>query len=65
MRVEQVASSADAVDVVEAEQVESAIESKQIGDRIRRLRMRRSMGLVELGTKTGLFRQFSFPVRDW
>ncbi len=58
MRVEQVASPADAVDVVEVEQVESAIESKQIGDRIRRLRMRRSMGLVELGTKTGLSASF-------
>src|ERR1700712_594501 len=47
-----------AVDVVEPGQVESTIEAKQIGDRIRRLRMRRSMGLVELGKKTGLSASF-------
>lgn len=58
MRVDQATSPADAVDVVEAEQVESAIEAKQIGERIRRLRMRRSMGLVELGVKTGLSASF-------
>lgn len=58
MRVDEMTASADAVDVVEADQVESAIESKQIGERIRRLRMRRSMGLVELGKKTGLSASF-------
>ncbi len=47
-----------AVDVVQPEQVESSIETKQIGDRIRRLRMRRSMGLVELGKQTGLSASF-------
>ena len=46
------------VDVVQPEQVETSIETKQIGDRIRRLRMRRSMGLVELGKKTGLSASF-------
>ena len=48
-------ASADAVD---AEQVETSIQAKQIGDRIRRLRTRRSMGLVELGTRTGLSASF-------
>ena len=46
------------VDVVHPDQVESSIETKQIGERIRRLRMRRSMGLVELGKKTGLSASF-------
>ncbi len=51
----------EAMDVVEADQVESAIVSKKIGDRIRMRRMRRmrrSMGLVELGRKTGLSASF-------
>jgi transcriptional regulator with XRE-family HTH domain len=47
-----------AVDVVEPRQVEASIEAKQIGERIRRLRMKRSMGLVELGKKTGLSASF-------
>jgi len=46
------------MDIVEPEQVESAIQAKSIGERIRRLRMKRSMGLVELGTKTGLSASF-------
>ena len=46
------------VDVVDPEQIEQTIEAKQIGERIRRLRVRRSMGLVELGTKTGLSASF-------
>ncbi len=46
------------VDTVNAEQVEATLEAKQIGDRIRRLRSRRSMGLVELGTRTGLSASF-------
>jgi transcriptional regulator with XRE-family HTH domain len=58
MRVEEEIRIPDAVDVVEAGQVESAIEAKQIGERIRRLRMKRSMGLVELGKKTGLSASF-------
>ncbi len=45
-------------DTVDAEQVELSIQAKQIGDRIRRLRTRRSMGLVELGTRTGLSASF-------
>lgn len=38
--------------------VESLIEQRQLGDRIKRLRLRRSMGLVELGEKTGLSASF-------
>lgn len=46
------------VDVVDADQAESVIGQKAIGERIRRLRMKRSMGLVELGKKTGLSASF-------
>ncbi len=45
-------------DMVDPEQVELSIQAKQIGDRIRRLRTRRGMGLVELGTQTGLSASF-------
>ena len=57
MRVDEEIQT-NAVDVVEPEQVESTIEAKQIGERIRRLRMKRSMGLVDLGKKTGLSASF-------
>ena len=46
------------VDTVDVEQVENSIQAKQIGERIRRLRSKRSMGLVELGTRTGLSASF-------
>lgn len=46
------------VDVVDAEQAENVIGQKAIGERIRRLRMKRSMGLVELGRQTGLSASF-------
>ena len=42
------------LDAVEDLDVEALIEAKAIGARIRRLRMKRSMGLVELGRKTTL-----------
>lgn len=58
MRVDEENRGPNAVDMVEADQVESTIEAKMIGDRIRRLRMKRSMGLVELGKKTGLSASF-------
>ena len=58
MRVDEEVQPADAVDVVAPEQVETAIEAKYIGDRIRRMRMKRSMGLVDLGLKTGLSASF-------
>ncbi len=45
-------------DTVEAEKVEQYIDDKFIGERIRRLRLKRSMGLVELGTRTGLSASF-------
>ena len=45
-------------DTVDPDQVETTIQAKQIGERIRRLRTRRSMGLVELGTRTGLSASF-------
>ena len=38
--------------------VEEAIKSKSIGEKIRRLRLKRSMGLVELGKRTGLSASF-------
>ena len=46
------------IDTVDVEQVEATLEAKQIGERIRRLRSRRSMGLVELGQRTGLSASF-------
>lgn len=58
MQLDEANPTPNAVDVVQADQVEATIETKQIGDRIRRLRMRRSMGLVELGKKTGLSASF-------
>ena len=39
------------IDVVETSKVEQTIDDKGIGDRIRRLRLKRSMGLVELGSQ--------------
>jgi len=38
--------------------VEESIKAKAIGDRIRRLRLKRSMGLVELGHRTGMSASF-------
>ena len=46
------------IDVVETAKVEQTIDDKGIGDRIRRLRLKRSMGLVELGQRTGLSASF-------
>ncbi len=46
------------IDAVEAEKVEQYIDDRFIGERIRRLRLKRSMGLVELGTRTGLSASF-------
>jgi transcriptional regulator with XRE-family HTH domain len=41
-----------------AETAESFIAEKKIGERIKRLRLKRSMGLVELGRHTGLSASF-------
>ena len=43
---------------VSAEQAEAEIEAKRIGERIRHLRQRKGMGLVELGRHTGLSASF-------
>ena len=43
---------------VDPEVVESLIQDTKIGARIKRLRLRRSMGLVELGKQTGLSASF-------
>ncbi len=52
------APSARTPSAVDAEVVESLIEDTKIGARIKRLRLRRSMGLVELGKQTGLSASF-------
>jgi transcriptional regulator with XRE-family HTH domain len=46
------------LDAVEESDVEALIEAKAIGERIRRLRLKRSMGLVELGRQTALSASF-------
>ena len=43
---------------VDGSNAEASIEAKDIGQRIRRLRLKRSMGLVELGSRTGLSASF-------
>lgn len=43
---------------VDAETTERFIEEKHIGERIKRLRLKKSMGLVELGKHTGLSASF-------
>ncbi len=54
----QESASRTELDIVDADKVEQYLEEKMIGDRIRRLRLKRSMGLVELGTRTGLSASF-------
>ena len=51
-------ANAAQVDTVDDNKVEQFIDEKLIGERIRRLRLKRSMGLVELGTRTGLSASF-------
>jgi transcriptional regulator with XRE-family HTH domain len=43
---------------IDPETAERVIDEKHIGDRIRRLRLKKSMGLVELGRHTGLSASF-------
>ena len=43
---------------VDASSVEAMIEANLVGARIKQLRLKRSMGLVELGSKTGLSASF-------
>ncbi len=46
------------IDTVDETTVEASIEAKNIGEKIRRLRLKRSMGLVELGQQVGLSASF-------
>ena len=46
------------IDRVDEATAEASIEAKNIGDKIRRLRLKRSMGLVELGQQVGLSASF-------
>ena len=53
-----IVSDLTGTDSVEGETAEAVIRSKAIGERIRRLRLKRSIGLVELGRRTGLSASF-------
>jgi len=57
-RVGVVRSEETAKSQVDAETTSQVIAEKHIGDRIRRLRLKKSMGLVELGQRTGLSASF-------
>ena len=46
------------VDTVDEATAEASIEAKNIGEKIRRLRLKRSMGLTELGQQVGLSASF-------
>jgi transcriptional regulator with XRE-family HTH domain len=48
----------DPVVAVDPVTVESLIEQRRLGEKIKRLRLRKSMGLVELGEKAGLSASF-------
>jgi transcriptional regulator with XRE-family HTH domain len=54
----EAAPTADTAEGVTSEAAESCIESKRIGERIKYLRQRKQMGLVELGRHTGLSASF-------
>jgi transcriptional regulator with XRE-family HTH domain len=45
-------------DTIDEATAEASIEAKNIGEKIRRLRLKRSMGLVELGQQVGLSASF-------
>jgi transcriptional regulator with XRE-family HTH domain len=57
MRIRPEAAS-EAITAVDPDAVEQLIEQRQLGEKIKRLRLRRSMGLVELGEKAGLSASF-------
>jgi transcriptional regulator with XRE-family HTH domain len=46
------------IDTVDEATAEASIEAKNIGEKIHRLRLKRSMGLVELGQQVGLSASF-------
>ena len=48
----------DEVDVIRDEKVQEYLDQRVIGERIRALRLKRSMGLIELGSRTGLSASF-------
>src|ERR1700709_1954764 len=50
--------SGSSIDVVDAHTVDTSIRAKGIGQKIRRLRLKRSMGLLELGQLVGLSASF-------
>src|SRR5947209_11868883 len=45
-------------DTIKDEKVQEYLDQRVIGERIRALRLKRSMGLIELGTRTGLSASF-------
>jgi transcriptional regulator with XRE-family HTH domain len=51
-------AKAETIAAVDPAAVENLIEQRQLGEKIKRLRLRKSMGLVELGEKTGLSASF-------
>ena len=48
----------DVLDVVKDEKVQEYLDQRVIGERIRALRLKRSMGLIDLGSRTGLSASF-------
>ena len=50
---------------VDTETAERFIEEKRIGERIKRLRLKKSMGLVELGKHAGLSASFLSQLETW
>jgi transcriptional regulator with XRE-family HTH domain len=51
-------AESEAVVPVDPTAVEELLEQRRLGERIKRLRLKKSMGLVELGEKTGLSASF-------
>ena len=51
-------TAVEAISGIDPESAEAFIAEKHIGERIKRLRLKRSMGLVELGRQTGLSASF-------
>ena len=53
-----IAASVSPITSVDPDAAESLLSAAQLGSRIKRLRLKRSMGLVELGKQTGLSASF-------
>ena len=58
LEVEDTEPTVESAPAVSAEEAEAVIEGKRIGERIKYLRQRKQMGLVELGRHTGLSASF-------